>query len=246
VSLAIEDFGNMFYPDRAFPAAKDPFKMHQTAHIRCRDELGVMMNMIGYSVFSHFYRDGFFRHAEGAAKTATLVCPVQLDQLDTFHHIQETPRFRKGRRHQLAHLRQMEPALTMTALVKTNPIREAGVEMVDLQYIGKEFDEFEDLSGDTAGLVLTHGMARTPTVQMFLDMQDTTAGRGDDVFELRKIFDEEIVTAAGEMFETRIGHGLSATGLVRRIDHFATQLFQQLQGGDTHLGIKLIDITGYE
>ena len=36
VSSAIKNFGDMFYLDRAFPATKDPFEMHQTAHIRCR------------------------------------------------------------------------------------------------------------------------------------------------------------------------------------------------------------------
>jgi hypothetical protein len=149
----------------------------------------------------------------------------------------------------------MEPSLTVTALVETDLVGKSGIEMLDLQNIGQEFDQFEDPGGNSgvalpcpgvASPVFTRGMVRALAMQMLLDMQDTAAGWTDDIVEIRKIFDEQIVTAAGEMPETRISHWLAATGLIRGIYHFATQLFQQLQGGDAHLRIKLIDITGYE
>jgi hypothetical protein len=48
------------------------------------------------------------------------------------------------------------------------------------------------------------------------------------------------------VFETRISHWLSATGLPQRIANFALQLLKQLQGGDGNLGIKLVYVTGYK
>jgi hypothetical protein len=129
----------------------------------------------------------------------------------------------------------METPLSVTALVKTHSEWEDRVEMLDLQDIGEEFDQLEDLFGNS-GI----------PVQVLPDMQYAAAGWGDDIVEGPEIFDEQIIASAGEMLESRIGHGLPATGLVGRVDDFASQLFQQLQRSDTRLWIKLIDITGYE
>ena len=89
----------------------------------------------------------------------------------------------------------------MTTLVKTHLMRKYRVEMIDLQYIGKKFDQFEDLSGNSTVRVHPSPIASsmfpqdpsriassmpprgTGIPQVFLDMQDTTAGRSDDVVE---------------------------------------------------------------
>src|SRR5579872_7541236 len=83
-------------------------------------------------------------------------------------------------------------------------------------------------------------------VQLLPDMQDTTARRRNDIIKCGKILYEQFIAAPGQMCKTRIRHGLPATGLGRRISDLTSSPFQQLQGGDTHLRIKLVYITGYE
>jgi hypothetical protein len=81
---------------------------------------------------------------------------------------------------------------------------------------------------------------------MLLDMQDTATRRRDNIIELPEIFYKQIVTTLCQMFKTGIGHGLATAGLLSRINHLAPEFFQQLKCSDSYLGIKLIDITGYE
>jgi hypothetical protein len=118
--------------------------------------------------------------------------------------------------------------------MQPDPIREGSLQTVDPQDIGEKFYELIDLLRDTG------------TVQMLFYMQHAAAGRRHDIIEFRKIFYEQVVTPCREVLETGIGHGLPATGLVRWIDYIAAKLFEQFQGGDAHLRIKLVDITGYE
>jgi hypothetical protein len=127
----------------------------------------------------------------------------------------------------------MEAPLAVTALMKADLIGEAGVEMIDVEDVCQEFDEFEDL-------VMEAGML----MGVFLDVQDAGPGWRNDVVEFAEVFDEEIGTSAGEVFEPGVGHGLAAAGLIGRIDNFAAAFFQQLKSRYAYLWIKLVDITG--
>src|SRR6185437_6519037 len=203
----------MFYTDIAVGAAEDALEMHQTAHIGGRDELRAMFDMVGAPVLSHFYRDCFFRHAESSAKSTTFIDTIESYELEPPDHAQQPLQLREGRRHQFAHLCKMQTALPMTALMKTHLMGKCCFEVFDLQYACEKFDKLENLFRDP-GI----------TMEVFLDMQYAAAGRGDDIVEVFEIFDEEFITASCEVFESRIGHGLSATGLIGRVNHFATQL----------------------
>jgi hypothetical protein len=122
----------------------------------------------------------------------------------------------------------------MTALVKTNLIRKGGFETFDLEDIGEKLYELIDLFWDIGA------------VQMFFYMQCAAPGRCNDVVEFGKILYKQVVAASCKMLEAGIGHGLPATGLVRRVDHFAAKLFEQFQGSYAYLRIKLVNVTGYE
>ena len=50
----------------------------------------------------------------------------------------------------------------------------------------------------------------------------------------------------GVLFEPRIGHRLTATGLVQRVFDLAADLAQQFVRRPAHLGIHRIDVTGNE
>lgn len=79
----------MFYLYLAMLPMKDPFHMHQTAHIGSGDDLCAMMEMIGNPVLPHLDRYGLFHHAKGSAKSTALVLPVQLDQLKPLYQAQQ-------------------------------------------------------------------------------------------------------------------------------------------------------------
>ena len=195
-----------------------------------------MVEMVGDPIFAHFHRDGFFRHAKGPAEATTLVFSIQLDKLQPLDQVQQLPGLGEGGRHEFRHLRQLEPALSMTALMQPDLMGERSIQRVDLEHICEEFYEFVYLPGDvTSGIM-----------QMFFDMQHAASGRGNDIIECLKIFDEQVVAAFSEMFETGVGHWLATAGLVGRIDHLATEFFQQLEGGDANLRVELVDITGYK
>src|SRR6185312_4848115 len=154
----------------------------------------------------------------------------------------------------------------MTALMQADLIGKGSFEFVDFEYIGEEFDQLEYLAGDVmpgirswkisefrqSANVCPIGRSRLRRLlarrimNMFLDVQHTTAGGSDNVIELLKIFDEEVVASFSEMFEAGVCHRLAAAGLFRRIDHLAAKLFKQLEGSDTDLWVELVDITGYK
>lgn len=83
-------------------------------------------------------------------------------------------------------------------------------------------------------------------MQMFFNMKNTAARGRNDVIKTIKIVKEQIVAALGKVFKTGVSHGLTTTGLIGRIDNFTAKFFQQFQGGDAYLRIKLVYITGYK
>src|SRR5450755_4004488 len=83
-------------------------------------------------------------------------------------------------------------------------------------------------------------------VQMLLNMQRAAPRRANDVIEIPEVFYEQIVATLGQVFETRVGHGLSAAGLVGGITDRTSVFLQQLQGGDACLRIELVYITRYK
>ena len=224
---------------RALLPAKDTFHMHQTAHVGPRDIFGSMNKMIGHPVLPHLDGYGFFCHTEGTTESAAFVFPVQLDQLDPGYHLQQPLRLGKRRGHQFAHLRELQSPLAMTALVNAHLMGKSRLQLLDLQYIGKEFRQFIDPLADTHCRI---GIA-PGRMQMLFDMKDATAGGADDMIKFMKVFNEQLITSMGQVLETGIGHWLATTGLSCRIDYLAPKLLQELQGGNTNPGIELIYIT---
>jgi hypothetical protein len=48
------------------------------------------------------------------------------------------------------------------------------------------------------------------------------------------------------MFKSRVGHRLSATGLIWRVCYINTQLFKQLQRSNCRRRVKLINVARYK
>jgi hypothetical protein len=67
-----------------------------------------------------------------------------------------------------------------------------------------------------------------------------------DVFVAGEIPDEERLRAFGFLVTAGIGHRLAAAGLIERVIDAATEPFEQLKGGHTHLRLEGVHVTGYE
>ena len=63
------------------------------------------------------------------------------------------------------------------------------------------------------------------------------------MIEPLKSLDEQIIASSREMGISRIRHGLATTGVSDRIVHHATEILEQLRGGNCYVWEKLIDMT---
>jgi len=154
-----------------------------------------MFNVIGYTIFSHFYGYGFFGNTESAAKAAALILPVQRHQLHSFHHTQQLLRFGERRRHQFTHLRKGEATLTVTALVQSYFTGKTGCQLFYFEYICEEFGEFVDPFTYMSGCCFCCRI-----VQMIFDMQHTATGGAYNIVVVSKVFNEQAIALVRKMF----------------------------------------------
>jgi hypothetical protein len=103
----------------------------------------------------------------------------------------------------------------MTALMQAHLVREAGFNILNFQDVREEFHELIDLFRNI-GIPM----------QVFLDMQRTTARWTYDIVIGGKILYEQVIASLRKMFETGIRHRLSAAGLIGGVIHVAAIFFQ--------------------
>ena len=126
----------------------------------------------------------------------------------------------------------------MTALMKSHPMGELPIQFFHLQYIRQKFCQFIDM---IPYMEVSLIMQRFRHV--FLDVEDATAGGTDDGIIGMEQADKMAANFHGFLFHAGIGQGLPAAGLVDRGLDIHTQFFQQQQGGNPGLRIKLVNIT---
>lgn len=211
---------------------ENPFQVHQARHIAPHNVVDLVGLVLGQAVFPHFHRKGFLGHAEGAAKATAFVRAGGGRDVDAVDEFQQGFHLRERRFVAFRHGRQTETALSMTTLVNTDPqgpARPVG-QGPYLQDIGQKFAQLPDLTGQKR--------------IVFPDVQDTRARWTDNMVKFTKVLPEVLVTASGLASKARIGHGLTAAGLITRHNDLATQLFEQLEGRDGNSRIELINVAG--
>lgn len=117
-----------------------------------------------------------------------------------------------------------------------------GVQPRRLHHVVQELANFPDARVDARMLPV---IIQQPRVT--LAHEDHAAGRR--AHDIVVCFEQRIHAFRqrfGVFFETRIGHRLTAAGLVQRIVDLAADLAQQLVRRPPHLGIDRIDVTGNE
>src|SRR5262249_11986515 len=83
-------------------------------------------------------------------------------------------------------------------------------------------------------------------VEIVANVVDAAAGGAHDVVESREVADEEGFGGRAVGVEAAVGHGLSAAGLVTRVDDLVSEALEQLERRDADLGIEGIDEAGDE
>ena len=139
----------------------------------------------------------------------------------------------------LAGRTQAQLSHTVAGVVQAHLVGERAERMVHLDHVVQELYYVHDLVG---GGTFVLAFQQTGVVQ--LDKGRTTHGGGYDVVKLLELVFKLLCQRDGLLLKAGIGHRLSAARLVQRVGHVETQMLQQLVGGNTHLGIYHIYVTG--
>ena len=130
----------------------------------------------------------------------------------------------------------------MAALVQADFVREAAVYLVDLQNVDEELGQLER--------ILLQLFKTVATVQVFFVMMShhrrAASGRTDDVFVLGEVVEKLLGQRASLLGQARVGHWLTATGLLGRHDDVAAETLQKVDRGQTDFWVELIDVAGDE
>src|SRR5271154_5718427 len=69
-------------------------------------------------------------------------------------------------------------------------------------------------------------------------------GRTNDVFEIRKVLNEEFFCCLRFLETSAVRHRLTAAGLIKGVDDVHLQLFQKLQSSNSYFWIENVNIAG--
>src|SRR5258708_4353462 len=112
---------------------------------------------------------------------------------------------------------------------------------IDLLNVVQKLDQLEGARADLLDFVgLFDG------VEIVAHVVDAATGRRDDVVEAGEVAYEQRLGVGAFGVEPAIGHRLSATRLIPRIDDVMTEPLQQLEGRDADLREEGIDVAGNE
>src|SRR5438046_3651628 len=128
------------------------------------------------------------------------------------------------------------------AVVQSDPMREVRPrKRGDLQDIVQELDDLESTRP-----YLFHRGGLLDRIEIVAHVVNAAAGRCDDIIESGEITHKQGLGVGALGVEAAIGHRLTATGLVTRVNDLVAKSLQELQGCDTNLREKGIDVAGDE
>src|ERR1700733_16246997 len=135
---------------------------------------------------------------------------------------QQVHRLRKERLMQLGRPRMLEPAQGAAAVVQPDTMRKTGPgKPIDLLDVVQELDQLKG-----ARPHLRHRGGLLDRVEIVAHVVDATARGRDDVIEAGEVAHEQRFGIGAFRIEPAIGHRLSATGLVARVDDLVAEPLQ--------------------
>ena len=223
-------------------AADQAVEMHEARHIESGDDFCTGAGVVLNTVAAHKAGDGFLPDGEGAAEAAALIGPGQVDDLDATQLAQKLAHLIKRGDHLFGGACEPEFAQAVAAHLDSDLEGELAIDFHYLRNVRKVLTKLERI----VAKVLEARLAVKPVIVVVSHHRDATARRANDVV----ILTEDLEKAFGERARGRIaagvGHGLAATSLLLREIDAEAQAAQNTQCSDSDLGIKLVDVTGYE
>jgi hypothetical protein len=116
----------------------------------------------------------------------------------------------------------LKPAQCTAAVVQSDAMREPGPRKpIDLEDVVQEFDELESASPH-----FPHLSGLVDGVEIVAHVMDAAARGRHDLIEAGEVAHEQRLGVGGFGIEPAIGHRLSATGLVARVDDLVAEALQ--------------------
>ena len=226
------------YPD----ALGAPLLMHEAGRIGGDDVLRASVGVVAHLVVAHLGGDHLLEHGESPAKSAAFIRSSGGHELNAFDLREQIQGFGKEGLMQLGGLGMTEPSQGAATVVQAHAVWKSGPrECIDLQDVVQKFDELERALSNRA-----HFGSLFDRVQIIPDVMNAAPRGCDHVVETREIAHVQRLRRRAFLIEAAVRHGLTATGLIARIDHLMPEALQQLECGDADFRKERVDIAGNE
>jgi hypothetical protein len=192
-------------------------------------------------ILAHQHGDGFLSDRKGAAKPATLVTPVQRNQLERLDVLEQHADGMPARFDQLRRRAQPKPAETVTAFVQSDAMREHRANVRYTEHIHQELAQLIRCLPHA-----TYVIRLADRIEMVADVVGTASRRHNDVLERPKSLHVLAHCGGRTTLVPCVCQRLATAGLRRRVCDLTTEPSQKLQRCDPDVRKELIDIAGYE
>ena len=227
---------------RLIVAADQAVQMHEARHIESGDDFGTSAGVVLNTVAAHEARDAFLRHREGAAEATALIGPGQLDDFDAAQLREKLADLIERGDHLFGGACEAEFAQAVAAHLKADFAGELTIDFDDFGDVGEVLTKLEGVLAK----MFEAGFAVKPVSVMVAHHGDAATGGANHVIVLAEDLKETLGQGAGGSVTSGVGHGLAATGLLLRELDVEAKAAQNTQCSDSDLGIKLVDVAGYE
>ena len=133
---ACQDLRDMHGSQRFLFATNEAFEVHQTGHVARGDDLGTGLFVIGDAIVAHHAGDGFFADRESSTESATIIGPLQGNELNAFDFLKQAAGEVEVGNHAFRRATQAKFSQSVTTVVQADTMRKLDA---------FEFFDFEDV-----------------------------------------------------------------------------------------------------
>ena len=227
---------------RLIGAADETVEMHEARHIKSGYDLGAGAGVVLNTVASHEAGNGFLSDGERAAEAAALIGPGQLDDLNATQLGEKLAHLIKRGDHPFGGAGEAEFAQPVAAHLESDFEGELTIDVDDFGDVGKVLAKLESV----VAKMFEARLAVKPVIVVVAHHGDAATGGANDVVVLAEDLEEPFCQGACGSVATGVSHGLAAASLLLGELDVETQAAQDSQCGESDLGIKLVDVAGYE
>jgi hypothetical protein len=174
--------------------------------------LGAGLGVVLDTVASHEAGNGFLSDGEGAAETAALIGPGQIDDFYATQLGEKLAHLIKRGDHLFGGAGEAELAQAVAAHLESDLKGKLAIDIDDFGDIGEVLAKLESV----VAKMFEARLAVEPVIVMVAHHGDATAGGANDVVVLAEDLKEPFGQGAGGSVATGVSHGLAAASLLLR------------------------------